>query len=411
MIWRTWSAGACVCMLAIVRLLADSPVTLPVPEGPLAIGRTRLVLTDKNRTDPFDRQPRRIEVVAWYPAAPDVRSAQPAEYFTNGLEEIRAFATLFGDRTSMDDLAAVRTHATIDPPPRTERRKFPLLLFSHGYTSVPASSTALLEDLASHGYVVLSIVHPYEATASAIGDGAVATMLDESGKFRQPIRAVFEEWENEDRVLTRVTSAADDAERLRLIRAYLDDLNRTTAALHRWVNDARAVVSQLSDLPRDSMLRRVIAASDAARFGVFGHSMGGVMAGEFCLTEPRCAAVLNLDGSPQYGSMIDRQLGRPLLMVYSARRGRAGASDVVYKRAALPYYRVDVADTLHLDFTDMVVWPALRAKNATGAIDGNRAIAITRAIVREFFDLQLRSRRSALLAGDRQLAGVEVKRP
>ena len=48
--------------------------------------------------------------------------------------------------------------------------------------------------------------------------------------------------------------------------------------------------------------------------------MGGVMAGEFCLGERRCAAALNLDGSPQYGSMIERTLGRPLMMVYSARR-------------------------------------------------------------------------------------------
>ena len=50
--------------------------------------------------------------------------------------------------------------------PRADR--FPVLVFSHGYTGVPSSYTALLEDLASHGYAVLSVVHPYEATAATL---------------------------------------------------------------------------------------------------------------------------------------------------------------------------------------------------------------------------------------------------
>jgi len=85
-----------------------------------------------------------------------------------------------------------------------------------------------------------------------------------------------------------------------------------------------------------------------------------------------------------YGSMIERTLGRPLMMVYSARPGRLGASDAIYSRAAAPYYRVDVADTRHLDFTDMVWWPALRARKITGAIEGDRAVAITRASFESF---------------------------
>ena len=39
---------------------------------------------------------------------------------------------------------------------------------------------------------------------------------------------------------------------------------------------------------------------------------GGIVAGQFCLDDARCRAVLNLDGDPQYGDMIDRPLARPL---------------------------------------------------------------------------------------------------
>jgi predicted dienelactone hydrolase len=348
--------------------------------------------------------------VAWYPTD-RVAGATPAPYLVDGADEVRRFATLFGNASLFDEVATLATPAKQDAPPRSGRDRLPLLLFSHGYTSVPSSSTALVEDLASHGYVVLSIVHPYEATAASVGDGAPVSMLDDAGKFQQPIQDVFAEWKTEDAVLARVTSASDDADRIRLLREYLTGLAHTHVALRRWVDDARAVIGRLSNPPRDSIIGPVIARADVSRFGAFGHSMGGVMAAELCLTERRCAAVLNLDGSPQYGAMIDARLDRPLLMTYSARRGRLGASDVIYKRSASRYYRVDVAHTLHLDFTDMVLWPALRERKVLGALPAEQAIAVTRTIVREFFDQELRGRRSKLLNGERSLPAVTVQRP
>ena len=68
--------------------------------------------------------------------------------------------------------------------------------------------------------------------------------------------------------------------------------------------------------------------------------------------------------------MIDTPMPAPFLMVYSARPGRAGASDLIYRRSASKYYRVDVKDTLHLDFTDMNFWGGpLRQRGAYGKID------------------------------------------
>ena len=43
--------------------------------------------------------------------------------------------------------------------------------------------------------------------------------------------------------------------------------------------------------------------------------MGGVVAGQFCVDNQRCRAGLNLDGIPQSGSMIDKPIRRPFLMV------------------------------------------------------------------------------------------------
>jgi hypothetical protein len=105
------------------------------------------------------------------------------------------------------------------------------------------------------------------------------------------------------------------------------------------------------------------------------------------MASPRIAAAnaaLNLDGIPQYGMMIDTPMPAPLLMVYSARHGRAGASDIIYRRSASKYYRVGVTDTLHLDFTDMNCWGGpLRPRGAYGTIDPAGAAEITRRVVGE----------------------------
>ena len=160
------------------------------------------------------------------------------------------------------------------------------------------------------------------------------------------------------------------------------------------------MLDQLAALPRSSPAGQLVARLDMSRAGVFGHSMGGVTAAQFCVEDRRCRAGLNLDGIPQYGTMIDATLPRPFLMVYSARPGRAGASDPIYRRAARPYFRVDVKDTRHLEFSDMAFWGGpLRERPILGSIAPARATAITRAIVRGYFDQELLGRRSSLARG------------
>ena len=138
--------------------------------------------------------------------------------------------------------------------------------------------------------------------------------------------------------------------------------------------------------------------------------MGGVTSAQFCLEDARCRAGLNLDGIPQYGTMIDTSMPRPFLMVYSERPGRAGASDPIYRRAAHPYYRVDVKGTRHLDFSDMVFWGGpLRERPILGSIapdarrdgDGHHRAGVFRSGTAR--------PASALLAGTSVLPDVAVR--
>jgi len=395
-------AGLCMAQPAIEPV---ETIELPAPTGPYKVGTVAWRVTDAARSETFAGTGvrRQVEVLAWYPAAPG--HGKPAPYLREGLAELPP-----GLRTALGSLAAVRTHASLDAPPVASPKKLPVLVFSHGFGGIPSSYTALLEDLASHGYAVLSIVHPYEATAATLADGQVVSMFDEAGKPRQTFKDVLAEWDHEDAKMAAVTREAKEEDQLRLLREYVSGLHATRATIDRWVADTKLVLDQLSSLPRTGAAGRLAAKLDLGRLGAFGHSMGGVVSGEYCLDDRRCQAGLNLDGIPQSGTMIDRRLSPPFLMVYSARPGRLGASDAIYRRAASRYYRCDVRDTLHLDFSDMALWGGpLRKSGGLGTLPPARAVEITRSIVRQYFDQELLGRRSALLSGKAALPEVTVR--
>jgi predicted dienelactone hydrolase len=374
---------------------------LPRPTGTNSVGTTVWRLVDDSRRETLANsgEPREVEVIAYYPASRSAKSPATA-YLREGRSEVRALFPPQVGSESLDALAEVRTHATVDAEPRPGDDPLPVLVFSHGYGGFASAHAGLLEDLASHGYVVLSVVHPYESGGATLRNGSVVSFLGTDDKPRPGFLEVVREWEREDEVMAAVTKADTDEEQRRLLREYFSGLGHTTAALRRWVEDTRLVVDRLDTLPPGTVAGRLSRRLDRKRIGVFGHSMGGVTAGQFCVEDDRCAAGLNLDGIPQFGTMIDTLLRRPFLMVYSERPGRAGASDSIYRRATSAYYRADVLGTLHLDFSDMNFWPVkLRERKAVGAIAPEKATAITRIIVRQFFDETLLGRRSALLAG------------
>lgn len=383
-----------------------APFQLPAPTGGSRVGTTRWVVTDQQRQETFapGRQ-REVEVLAWYPTS--AATGQTAPYVRSGMEEVLSFARLAKLGDAYDGLAAVKTHAIVDAPPASSPPRFPVVVFSHGYTGFPSSHTSLAEDLASHGFAVLHVVHPFEA-AARLSDGTFVTFTDEKNAMRSQISDVLNEWKAEGSTMEKVVAATDDGEREKLLRGYLGTLKHTDQVVRRWVADVKVVLDQL---PKSGAGAALAARLDLTRLGAAGHSMGGVMAGQFCVEDRRCKAGLNLDGIPQYGTMIDTKMPAPFMMVYSARAGRAGASDYIYSRAASKYYRADVADTLHVDFSEMNFWGGpLRQRGAFGKITPERAAAITRLLAREFFSQELLGRKSLLLSGASEpIAGVTVR--
>jgi hypothetical protein len=338
------------------------PIRLARPTGPAPVGAVELHLVDPSRTDPWSGQLREVMVTVTYPAA-DMRDRAMLPWLSSGAE--RALKARFGG--ALDGYALPKTHSADRAPVRPGRR--PVLLHSPGYTSDRTFNTLLIEELASWGYVVVAVDHPYDSGEVEFPDGRVVVNRPEDASHEARTAAV-------------AVRAAD-------LRFVLDQL----AALERGGNPDAAG----RPLPRG--LRGTL---DLTRVGAFGHSRGGAASAALMHLDERVRAGINLDGA-LYGPVVEHGLDRPFLLMDTA------VHDGLNEDASWPPFWAHLsdwrrclrlADADHNCFTDIVaIAPQLpepvRETLQIGTISADRAVAAVRATVRAFFDLQLRGRPGA----------------
>jgi predicted dienelactone hydrolase len=335
-----------------------------------------------------------------------------------GTRFTRALSTGLGaPPTLLDAAAAVTSHSYADAPVARRGRPFPVVLFSHGYgQGFESQNSAQMEELASHGYVVASIDHPYETAAVVYpNDGPILR-----GNAAQ-IRTLSGELDSTTFVLVRRAAAAtDSAERVAAVRGILARTPAGQAGVARWTADTRFVLDQLARLnasantPPNTARRtrdaraitrkasRVAAwplagALDLTKVGVMGMSFGGAVAGDVCATDPRCTAGVNLDGV-QYGAVLDRPIARPMLFAASDQPGVTGVNDFAYLSARAPAYRLVVRGSHHLNYTDFsLLAPVVQVPGVLGTVDPARMEAIMNAYLVAFFDRHLKGAAAPLL--------------
>ena len=159
----------------------------PMPTGPYIIGTQRAWIVDKNRNDPYSENggPRIIRACFWYPASSENETSYP--YLGGMMPHFqRLYAQLYSIPEWINRILwrGIMTHAYSDAELSPARQKYPVVIFSHGLLGLPSEMyVSLIENIVSHGYIVVALDHPYFNVMTEYPDKKFVSCQEISSRF------------------------------------------------------------------------------------------------------------------------------------------------------------------------------------------------------------------------------------
>jgi dienelactone hydrolase len=352
-------------LLAVLWVEHNTPLELPVPTGPFAVGRLTTAWLEK----------RELVVWLWYPAAAGQSLAMMDDYLPAPLraELERDRGVLIGKFLTRD-LSRVHAHSIRNADVASQQRSYPVAIMRAGASAEVTNYTTLAEDLASHGYVVVGFDAPYRTGVVVFPDGRVMRRTPENN----PELCAGEALAQQDGCVNKVLTA--------------------------WIADIAFVLDRLQRLNTSDPSGKFTGRLDMTRVGVFGHSFGGAAAAQFCHDDSRCKAGIDVDGQP-FGSVIRDGLHQPFLFLLSdhgdlsdpvSRRIMANIQSIYDRLPPDGRLRIAIRGANHFLFSDdgallksHILLRMLRMLGIVG-IDGRRQLAVTAYCVHSFFDARLK---------------------
>ncbi|TDD88736.1 lipase [Actinomadura rubrisoli] len=355
-------------------------MSLPAPTVRRPVGTVPLHLIDRSRSDSLapSKPYRELMVSIWYPArkadrlplAPQMPPHAAADFDRNTAADL-------GVAPGQVNWAATMSHARVGAPLDRGAAPLPVVLYSPGLDGPRALGTALIEELAARGYIVVSVDHTYQPDQVEFPGGRVE-------RGRLPQDPSEEEWDKLVKVLVS-TRVAD-------LRFVLNELARMDRG-HNPDAGGRALPAGLR------------GALDLSRTGMFGHSFGGAMAAQLLADDRRLDAGINLDGN-LYGPVVQSGVTKPFMQVAGETTTRESVPSwkTFWDRSSGWKREARFIGTQHLSFCDAQAMlpqiakelPNIPVAETVGTIDPDRSIAAQRAYVTAFFDLHLRGRHTHL---------------
>lgn len=364
-------------------------ISFPKLTGPYSVGRASYDLMDPTRKEIFGSDPnanRAIVITVYYPAAP-AAGAKPAAYASGKMAELLAGKA----HLPAPAFQLIHSHAYENAP--VAEGRFPVVLFSPGIGTPPLEYTSAVEDLASHGYIVVEIYHTYSVPATIFADGRIA-MLSDAG-FRSEIEP-------------------DSAS-----QAQIDSDRNQIGSV--WTADARFTLDELTKLNgSDALLKGHL---DLNEVGMYGHSFGGATAAEVLSLDKRFKAGINMDGTAfpmtnasqitqpflwmasDYSTVSDGQLAK-----INMTRSEFDAKMKERNEAREAFLKLLPAGTLfvlkgsthssYITDEDLFGGSVPGMSDPLASIDGTQAVSIIDRYVAAFFDQYLKHQPTELLNGN-----------
>lgn len=350
-------------------------VLFPVPQmppltGPYPVGTLSLRLTDTARDEVFTDAPddkRALMVQIWYPA--DVPAAAPLAPFV-------ARADVMGPAIArwlrlpdfaFNHIGLVRSNSVAEARLRASPDAYPVLLYSHGWGGFRQINATQSEALASHGYVVVAMDHPYGALGAAFDDGSVVL---------------------NKRSLLPPSSSPDYGAASRLLEEV-------------FARDGQFVLDQLERLNTSDP--RFAGRLDLARIGIFGHSTGGGAMIKLCARDSRCKALLGQDAwvEPVPDEVITTGLTQPTLFMRSEEWTGDKNDARLFKlidASSGPRHSLSIKGSRHYDFVMIPLFsPLAPLLGLKGPIPGDRVMPLIDEVMLSFFDAYLKNKPAAAI--------------
>jgi len=255
------------------------------------------------------------------------------------------------------------------------RSRYPVILYSPSWQGSRNENVAYVEELASHGFVVVGVDHTYGTDVTFFPDGRV--------------------------IRSKLVNFIDCSSDL----AYDLSLNVANEQLHIRVSDVRFVLQELERIDNKDPDELFTGHLDLSRAGILGYSFGGAVAMEACQVDARFRAGIALD-SLLFGKSADVGVEQPFLFLTDdspiPKDADLQVADGTKRRQALLQlncvqsmrraiathggYWIIVRGTKHPNFSDSALYTPLKRRTGVGPIDASRATTIVNQCVLGFFE-------------------------
>ncbi|KAI1113058.1 platelet-activating factor acetylhydrolase [Nemania sp. NC0429] len=366
-----------VLVFAALVLKSNARILVPELTGPYRVGTTVLEIVDNSRQDPFAAtpQPRDLVVSLFYPTDGHGHARGVIKNCTLVPQFPPATAAVLDAAINNPGLAeTLFTRACLGGP--LSRPDLPLLLVSPGLGNSRLIYSDQAEEMASQGWNVVTVDHPYDSVIVEYPDGRVVFPTD--------------------------SPTAPNATLEEYLDARVKDMISVLDAL-----EDPSTTSRIPGLgaPSSSYPRRKLKT---AKVGAYGHSFGGAAALQLLRDDRRFRVGADLDGGV-YGDVV--QKGTDLPFLYLRRENHTHVTDPTWAeawpnlRGFKREYSIDAAT--HASFTDISVFRDLVGEQALGDygqalgdVTGTRMLAIQTAFLGALFDRFLKGRGGELLDGE-----------
>ncbi|RWA06609.1 hypothetical protein EKO27_g8491 [Xylaria grammica] len=366
----------------VFALEARARVIVPELTGPYRVGTTVLELVDYSRQDPFAPTPRPRDLVIslFYPTDGHSKHPKNCTLAPQFPPATAAMIDVFINNTGLAE--TVTTRSCIGSP--LSRPDLPLLFLGPGLGNPRLFHSDFAGEIASHGWNVVTVDHPYDAFIVEYPDG----------------RAVY--------ATDSPYNISDDAYLLDYLDARVKDLRFVLDSLEN-----SSVTSQIPGLGSPTSPSKTNTQGypkpklRTDKVGVFGHSFGGAAALQLLKEDKRFYAGADLDGGV-YGTVVQEGTDSPFLYIRAP--NHTHITDPTWAEA-WPHLRgfkreYNVNGTEHGSFTDGPILGDIFGDEALGSfgsalgtIKGTRIFAIENAFLGAFFGRFLKGEGGELLDG------------